>query len=589
MSAELYKLIFLILFFIFFFLCFSTSLFVKNIKKGFLIKISLLCLGFFVIFYIRSIVYGDSIFASFDESNYKNILYRFVDGKESVISGPGYVYLLSFINYITKINFSKLIPAIPFITAPLSMLMIYFLFRSELKNKNTSFLACILLLINSFFIWTINENRPEQLGILLFTISAFLFYKYISRSKHLALFLLFYSITFIYHFLSFLMLFGACFFVIYWKYLKKEAGSLKKMIILLVPSICFLFLFTTPWFLYSGMYRGMMFASLLNYPLCLINVNYILSIFFTIAIIIFIIITPILRAFISKVGVKKITKILTRPFFIAITILSIIFVVFLQYKLISNVLFSLYLNSLPYFFFFSLGNISFGILFLVGFFKLLKSHEKYLEYSIFLQYSFSLMLIGPIAIISSILLPSSFNGMLTRVLDYWAIFASPIALIPILSVSSIKNSYKFLLGGFVAFLMLLSLISASKDPRLFNYGLYWTKTDVSTMRWLCDQEGIFYIKNSKDFEGTLSKNQNYYMLMEMLIYKEHIQCKINLASKSAIKNYEKNIVYNNEDIVVYKIIPSGDQSIPEKSFFTVPEGYVPSESGRMNKDIRCLH
>jgi len=538
MISMIYKGVYLSFLFIFLVISIYKILRLEEIKRKKLVIMFLIVVGFLLAFYVRFIVYQGVVFASFDEANYIDLLYRLVNDKPAVISGPGFVYILIAINYISGLDFITIVPMLAIIVTIVSLAIIYGLYRIEIKNPVNALLSCILLISTSYFLWPIIESRPQQIGMILFFLSSILFYKYLKDEKFFFIFLVSYFITFIFHILSFFILSGCVLLLGYWQYLSYK-GNLKKFIYLLASFFVCMFLFSRDWFIYNAM-REDISTLFYEYPMCLIKTPFYLIQVFIFTIFFIVVMTYILK----NTKLSKYAGYLKHRSVFVLLILSVIFALFLQYRLGSVIHSSLYKDSILYFFFFQLGNLFFGIMFLIGLYDFIKKGKTG---NIFFKYSIALMILGFMILIFSFFFPLGLNNGLIRVINYWTLFAAPIALVPI-----IKIRWKLVISILIALLILISLVNTSKDPYFFNYELYWDDSDFSAINWLCLQNGSFFINHTTNDFNPLSKESSYDKLISILEKKNKTVCKSKRVRN--IKNETDTLlVYEGGNIRIYKV------------------------------------
>lgn len=517
MLPLIYKAIFLLVILLYF-IFILYLVFLRKIKREYLIVLILIFTGFLITFYIRFVVYNNVIFASSDESNYIDLLYRFNNNKFTVISGPGYIYFVNFLKYITNLDFLYLVPLIAIIVSILYITIFYFLYKFETKNKIYSFICSIVILTSSYFLWPMIEGRPQQIGMILFFISAVSFYKYLSenKNKYYFIFLISYFLVFIFHSLSFFLLSSCIILLLVWNYLDGIKKSLINLIIFIVLLCFFILLFFQDWFIYSNMKNALYYSLLSNYPVCLLNLLYI-KVFVSV---IFLLVFLSILIFLKKTNLlSKMFNLIKNPKVFYSLFFSIIFSLFLQFILEFNKNISFYKYSGPYFLFFQLGNIFFGLIFLIGFYKLLKENKKM---DLFFKYSIILMFIGFVLVCLSLFFPNNFSNGLIRIINYWTMFASPIVVYPLLKIN---NKFKVFLSVLLAIFILLSIINASRDPYFFNYEYYWDNSDYNAMKYICPLEGTFLIKNTQNDFYFLSKESTYILLIDIISNRENMSCK----------------------------------------------------------------
>ncbi len=573
------RVIFLILFGILIGIILNLS-FKNKIKNDFWIKLLLILIGFLIAAYVRLIVYKNLIFASSDESNYISILYQIATNKYTVISGPGFTYLIQLINHLTKIEYLSLLSYFGIIMTSITLIIIYVLYKHELKDIKYSLLSTIVLLLTTYFLWPAIESRPQQIGMLLVLISVYLYYKYLTERKYLILFISACTITFVYHILSFIILGGIIIIHSYMGILKKNnKENLRKFIYNLIIFSLFFIYFAFTKGIYLNMKNGLLIL-LKNYPLCLLRFPIIaIEVIFFMSLILVLVILVL-----KKVNLEEKIDNLLKNKNIIISVFILVFIgIVIQYNLESNIHSSLYLNSKQYLLFFELGNLFYGLLFLIGVWKMKNENKK----SIFLDCSLILMLMGGIMIIFSLFFPGGFTNGMIRMINYWTIFAAPIVAY---SLKSIKPSK--LLTLIITILIITSLISASKDPQLFNNDYFWSKEDITAVKYACTNNGTFVIDYNKTQQITLSKQRTYPRLLRILINKDQLNCTGNLAKYQ----FEEilNLSYDLGEIKVYEIIGFNTEnqsniSVNINQYQIKPEIEIaPNINFNINNDPRCI-
>jgi hypothetical protein len=237
-------------------------------------------------------------------------------------------------------------------------------------------------------------------------------------------------------------------------------------------------------------------------------------------------------------------RILEKKYLLVIILIAVISCLILQFKLEGNVHMSLYKNSYLYLGLFESGNILFGALFLLGLRKQIAKHKTN---NMFFEYSMILMLIGAVMILASLFFPGGFNNGLIRIINYWTLFAAPI-IAPLL----LDKKYQKTLIILLSLAAVISLVATSKDPKLFNFELFWDKSDFEAINWICSQNGSYILNNTQKNYNFLSKEETYYKLKDIIEMKEKINCTGQMFLD--IKNYSlKNPVYSESGIDIYPI------------------------------------
>ncbi len=141
------------------------------------------------------------------------------------------------------------------------------------------------------------------------------------------------------------------------------------------------------------------------------------------------------------------------------------------------------------------------------------------ETSFFSVYAISLMVIGTAMVTLSLLLPGGFNNGLIRIMNYWTMFAAPIAVLALQDIPY-KKSAAIVIGVFAV----LCVVATSKDPILFNYEGYWDASDYAAAEWACLDEGIVVESYITNPSINHSKLYNLETLKQILSLKSGIPC-----------------------------------------------------------------
>lgn len=418
----------------------------------------LILIGLLISFNVRFMVFDLTFIKASDEAIYIDILTSEGGGKYHPVSGPGFRYLVLFIHDITSIEIAKIVAGFATLVCMIYLIPLFLVYdhiQDRIKNAG---LACVFLLITSYFLWPMLEGRPQQVGMLIYFVSVVMFYFYLHEKKFQIVFIILFFIAFVYHLLTFMLISTSVFLIWWWEY-SRNRSDIKT---LTFPAIVFLICLASlvPGLLYEKMVGSIVWTfehsalEPIAHPIFIVVV----------ALVPFFLLT-LIGAFLRKRDILDRAMDLTKKYSKQISIvvaIAVVLAIVIQYWINSETYSYKYRNNFMLFILFQLGNVAFGIAFIAGLYKFLKRDEKP---NVFLQASLSLMVVGGAIIIPSLVLPVGFNNWFIRVINYWTLMAAPIALI---SLEYVPKRFKRYLVVLIPLLFVLSLININKDPFFLN-------------------------------------------------------------------------------------------------------------------------
>lgn len=420
--------------------------------------LSLLLLGAVIVINIRLMVQYITFHVSSDEANYISIMSHGDRGAGGPVSGPGYRLFVLFVHDHTPLSITDTVAGFASLVTICSLALLLFGYDRCASRMPGSGMAVLLLLTTSYFLWPIIEGRPQQLGMLLLFASVLLYWNSLKDRRFLAPFVAVFLLSFAYHLLTFMLVATTVSIIWWWEYVNKradlKAAALPGSVILL----CLLSL--VPGLTYEHMVGGIMWA--LN--------RSVLSPLATPWMIVLTGLAPFFVLVLSGVLVRRTELVpavtsLAGRYSTQITVvlcLAVVAVIVVQYWMDEDIYSYKYRHNFILFLIYQLGNMAFGLAFIIGMRGFLKGQEGP---NVFLIGAIALMAVGGAIIVPSVLLPVGFNNWFIRVVNYWTLFAAPVA---VRSVEKVPERYRKWLVLAVPALFVLSLININKDPFFLN-------------------------------------------------------------------------------------------------------------------------
>lgn len=545
-----------------------------------MIPFLLLSIGFLFVCYVRLFVYRDTIFAANDEAR---LMVAFTSSFEKppdqiITSGPGTVSSLRIFKEVLGLEIISTPSYFGLVIGALYPFMLYSIYQVMFKEKKISSLSASILILSSYFLWCALENRPQLIGTPLLVLSVAILWRAIDTdftghmNKYLVIFLLLSFSLFFVHILSFLVLLviGSC--LIYYGYIKNRFSF--KQETFLIIWLFFVFSLFLCEFGYKKMYNASIYmlseSSLLPQKIFLVNVLVDLYIIILTIVLLFLISQRIIKSHheklyyhskrISFITLSKFGQIRWLMFPVFISILGIF--VYLQFTLDPETFGTFYKDIFVLFLIFQLGNLLFAFLFFNG--TLAPTSLK--KAAPVLIPSLVLLISMPIVLAFSITLNNIAQNWLIRAVYFFLPFGAPVTAISIISVidkwqqeKKYKSNGRLLPSVIVALIVVFSLISeisASRDPELFNNEYYWEDKDISAISWLIengDSESQFYINNIKSDFVPLSKENSYKKLIPVILNDRGTDQKFNITFTRDIDGNITGKIFDSEEIEIYHI------------------------------------
>ncbi len=422
--------------------------------------ITLLVLGFSLVFYIRFIIHDLVLVEPSDEAMYVSLIKEVSNGMDPPASGPGFVYLILLIKRIFGWPVDIITGVLGLIVGSLYLLLLYQVYKVNLSSRETAVYSCLMILSTSYFLWPMIESRPQQLGMLLVLVGAYFYHAHLGNGRYLGLLITITIFTFVFHILSFLFLISIM-LILWWLGFIENKTRLKQGIWPGLVLISGLLIFFSPLPLYSSMNGGVGWM-LRRSELGFLQNSPILVVLFAISILFLVALTIYLKNIkvpegLMSFGGKHIGKLCP------IIIIATILVLFVQFMINRDVYSSKYRGSILLFIVFQMGNIVFGGLFIRSFLKSMRNGD--FEDPFFRIVSI-LMFMGIATLLISIFLPMNFNNWMIRTVNYWTVFAAPLVAREVMDMPS---KWRNLLVMFLPILIILSLINISRDQTIFGY------------------------------------------------------------------------------------------------------------------------
>jgi len=467
-----------------------------------------LLFGISIAIYIRFILHDGTVWAT-DEGSYLRIITLLNHDQIISVSGPLYIWIIESLQWLLN---SSLINSQFYFSLISSCLLpaLFFIFYHSIIKHNSinlepcqinyssfAFICLLMLLSSSYFIWSMIEGRPQQLGSLIMITAFYLYYQQLLNASfpRIILLILLASILFYYHILSFIFFISMASMLWFWLYISRQSSFISIFLPLIII-IASLFAFTEKNGVYYHMFQDLLRFHLKGIDLKQAGIALGLLIFTA-----FLLQKPILYL----VSLTK--SALKTPYFIIILILLSTAALMVQINLLGPDIFYFYRDSKITFIIFQLGNIFFMVCYFFGLYHL--NRQSQLN-NFFVISSFLFLILAAFSIVISFYL--GHKNLLLRLLGFWVLFAAPIA-----SISLIKL-YQFHWGGIIILpiAILLSIILSSKSGQFFNFEDYWDNNDIEAIEWACQHPQRYKIIHTERQLKYFAKEHTYYKLKAIL-------------------------------------------------------------------------
>jgi hypothetical protein len=252
------------------------------------------------------------------------------------------------------------------------------------------------------------------------------------------------------------------------------------------------------------------------------------------------------------------------PNLLRIVLLSVaLFILLSQAYLEENLVLHFYGGSLGLVLLFQIGNLMFLALFLGGAIELVRRKIITGPFSFFLFSSISFLLIAIALLPLSFIFPLGARNWVLRAVNYWTIFAAPIAVCWLvwhvsrlnLNTRVRKYTLPFLLILLLTIGSFLSVVSSMKDPEIFPYETYWDNEDISAAEWIAIHSNpsmtFSVVNNHSDF-SRYSKESVFSKLI--LIQTTFLDKEDSTNMKTSLSPTEKtslNLIYNSQNYRIF--------------------------------------
>lgn len=387
-----------------------------------------------------------------DEQRYTEILNQLAQGKEWPVSGMGFVHFLQILHKLIGLSFENLVPKFAIILSTIIPVVLYLIYRDTIKDDHLSFYATLLLFTSSYFISPMIIGRPQQLGMILVLIGALRFQKDLNNNHGPTFsFFIIYLFTFYYHLLSFILLNAAITGYFFMTYIHGKARLQYMVKPCLTLGVTIFSMFYSP--LYATMLKDIQDFHLQGIRFSVLMLE--LVIFF------------IILAFFAKFARRHCAALYQlfiensracRASIVYFLVASVIFAAVMQYIIAPPEYTVVYNRSIGNFVLFQSGNLAFGVLFFFG----LHAELQRRSHVPFFLYSLIFIFIGGWLLLFSLKLGDK-NWMI-RTINYWCLFASPIAASNLLKLS---RSTLFIIFLGITIFSIISSLHTIKDQRFF--------------------------------------------------------------------------------------------------------------------------
>jgi hypothetical protein len=462
-----------------------------SLSRSLLFASASFALGCLTAWYFRFVLHDGTVWAT-DEGSYLEIITTLQSGLSFPVSGPLYILIVEGLQSVLGIQLVEALPIYAiFITCilPVTFYLLYLLAEKNLAisaiDPSWYALTCIVILFaSSYFVSPLIEGRPQQLGSFLMMVTLYVYHQQLLlNSKKLLVPLMVFSIVvFYYHILSFIILISIAGMLWYWLYITDRTTVKNFIPGLFVSAFCGALFVQT-----DGVYFSM-YQDLLNFHLQGINFYLAIALLAGMATLAFSLQKFVLQF--ASVIERSFSKKRYLIFFISVSVMLLIF----QYYLLEHLVADFYRHSFPLFVTFQLCNIFFMVLYFFGLHFL---HQENRLNNFFVIASILVLILGVVSLGLSFFL--GHKNLLLRLLNYWVLFAAPIA-----SVTVIRG-YQFHKAtiAILPVAIFLSVVLSSKSSYFFNFDAYWEKNDIEMVSEACR------LQNNGDFSAMLNQNKSF--------------------------------------------------------------------------------
>lgn len=379
-------------------------------------------------------------------------------------------------------------------------------FHRRMGYSGSTIAFLLALLLSSHYLWSSNEVRPQQIGLLIGMWLLLVYSSAIEEEKGFTSKWRYFLLTFGWVGLAFAHVFSLAitlslvWVMMVWGIVRGSVG-LRESIFLLFPSVAG---FSLPLFL--PQYDMTVFSvkwmlKHSSFPL-LREIGWHFTAFYLAGLIALILSVPVVALVEIKAGFLRRTSDFVAlelrkrtRLYLLLGVFFMLLAMVVQISLGRATYADVYKNSFDLLFLMQLGNITFNVLLLLGVVGAIK--ERRITGPVVL--TLFLALLGAVALAFSTVMPKGFGSFgftnwMVRVYQYLVVFGAPLVaeeietLLPSRVVAR-KALTVFLLAGIVT-----TVLNVSRTPTLYNYPYYWTGEDLRLVPQV--GPGFFYLRGS---------------------------------------------------------------------------------------------
>ncbi|AFL95057.1 hypothetical protein CL1_0852 [Thermococcus cleftensis] len=475
-----------------FLLCFLSVYLILFGEISYRIKVlSLVILSLTLVVFIR--MGFNRYFTTTDESYYLSLIARPMWYKTAIVSGYVTPILLRLFYRILGDPVKVVIWNSVFFMV-LYVLVIFFSYRRFGFSDRHSLTAILLLFLTRMYLWPTIEARPQQVGLLVGLILVVLTISVNLRPSTVLLFVSIYILLIFSHVLSFILYSTLILGYLTIKIVFGNAGEsyLKKLDVTLVSILISWAIFVfMPYSYYliknmTWILNNMAGADMTVYQFSLISLGFL--VISSAGLYTFVRNLPISVGRFFEVFWNSIVDVLARISSKAILIVAVLGIagaVVLQIILERSIYSDVYGGSLVSFLFFQMGNIAFGLFYVDGI--LYKIRQREISDLDILSLLWIFVSVGLLAL--SFFMPEgkvwTFRNWFLRAIQYFVIFAAPVAAHALLKDEMFKHGFKsifkpLLVASLVSMLIVISVLNTSRIPGFYDYDVVWP-SDLVTL------------------------------------------------------------------------------------------------------------
>lgn len=543
-----------------FFACILSSFLVLSLEMRYYLKLAVIMMLFVTLYSFVRMSFGRYL-TTIDESYYVSLLGHPKWYITSIVSG----YLTPATLNIVHNIFNDPVKTVFWYSLFIGLIYIFVLFASFRKfglSKEHALISILLLFITNMYLWSVIQIRPQQLGFIIgLVLTVFLVRLNNFNKFNILMFLLGGVLLIFSHVLSFILY--SLLFVVYLvsmalisekpdPYLKKY--SLVFFSIILSWTIFIFF----PYSFYLIKNMTWITNNVLNLHLTATQFKLVsLTLLFTILSLAYLVVRKVAYlSFKNNIGrfFDIIREAIPIKFFWMVCILGVILAGGIQFFLERGNYSTNVYSSVLIMFLFQLGNLAFALFYLWG---LLSRFYTRITSDIDIL-SIIWIFISAMFLIVSFFMPEGrvwgFKNWFLRGIQYFVIFATPLAGYSLLSSLNLNSHWKKTLPAFfVSLLIFISALNVARVPSFYNYDVVWPYDAVT----LCEKYpfGFYYSRTEGSF---------YYR--EFAIKNLLTACGGKLLSQEELANFDL-LIASSDNFGVYSVgyVPTRIKSFYEKA------------------------